>query len=487
MPAEVNLFGGDDVPFIETTPSDEALLITKQSLLVVAEVIRVTGGNDEALFAQISPALRGETATASPIASAAFAPAAVVAPAVVTPDVVTHADVATAFARQALASVKAAVAVEVADGTISVGDRQQFIHALATEVVNSLRLAGHFAKLEQQGGSVVVRRAEASLIRLLAEAQNYQAPANVGVVAPYVAGSAFSSARTNDAGAETNRVPRPLLTATELLHELRSGSLLSGHEARAPFMLTGRARVASEMMALMHLLDRFHAVQQQMKAAGGAEIVPEEALFGEFAGAVSDETVPGALTTISLPRLPGKAALAELPNILDTLAGEDRVLRDSYQNPLFVSRDQMPLKLGDLVWHAAATGEAHGATVDLIGDSSPLQSYGFDALYSLIGFDGRTLAPPAFLLVRTEVSNDATASSRFGFALYSESWLRAMIERLKDAASPSHNLLGEALEDALASGNFHQALLRGTVDQGGVAAESFTFAPIFHSAAPAYA
>lgn len=155
----------------------------------------------------------------------------------------------------------------------------------------------------------------------------------------------------NGASETTASAARPLLTATELLHDLRSGAFLSAQDARAPFKLTERARIANEMMELMHLLDRMQATQLR-----------------EFAGAPLDAAaLREAASKESLPMLPNKAVNAELPSILENLLSDDRILRDQHHNPLFVARDGTPLKLDDLVWHAAS-GDVHAS----IADSTPL-------------------------------------------------------------------------------------------------------------------
>lgn len=442
--------------------NNDAAFVTKQSLLLAADVIRETGG-DEALLAKITSALLGDT------------------PVRPTSVNVTHDDVAIAFAQQAFLSAKTHLATnEAADASSSLRNPQQPIQELATEFVNALRLAEHFARLEQQSGPIV-RRAEASLVAILSDVEFHL---SAGGGAAHIAGSSYSPSPITNAYSAIDSTSRLLLTATELLRDLRSGAFLSAQDARAPFTLTGQARVASEMMTLMHLLDRVQAAQKQMKAAQSASLPITAAgnAVGEFADLLLDEAAGREkLSPVSLPTLPGRAAVSELPSMIESFAGEDRILRDSYHNPLFVTREGTPLELGDLVWHAG--GDTQNSAIDSMG-TSPLLLYGFDALYSLIGFDGRSLAPPAFLLVQTEF-NDAASAPRFGYAMFSESWLRAIIERLKDAASSHHNLLGEALEESLTSGGFHQVLLRGSADYGRDAADSFTFAPVFTVAAHA--
>jgi hypothetical protein len=104
---------------------------------------------------------------------------------------------------------------------------------------------------------------------------------------------------------------------------------------------------------------------------------------------------------------------------------------------------------------------------------SPLLIYGFDAVYSLIGFDGRTLNRPHFAAVQAQV-NGSELDWVYGQPPLSEGWMRALIERLKDSGQADHNLLGEMLEEALADGRFHAALVGATVSVG--EAEPDTFA-----------
>ncbi len=61
----------------------------------------------------------------------------------------------------------------------------------------------------------------------------------------------------------------------------------------------------------------------------------------------------------------------------------------------------------------------------------------------------------------------------FGQPPLSEGWMRALIERLKDSALADHNLLGEMLEEALAEGRFHAALVGGTVSEGEAQPDTF--------------
>ena len=103
--------------------------------------------------------------------------------------------------------------------------------------------------------------------------------------------------------------------------------------------------------------------------------------------------------------------------------------------------------------------------------------YGFDAVYSLIGFDGRSLSAPRFLAIQSQI-NSSEFEWIFGNAPLSESWVRAAIELLKDSCSLDNNILGEMLEESLAAGRFHLAVIRGVVEEGKPVAGSFSFSQI---------
>ena len=149
-----------------------------------------------------------------------------------------------------------------------------------------------------------------------------------------------------------------------------------------------------------------------------------------------------------------------------------------------VTKDGVPLKLAQLMW----LGSLGGVLKPVAGAESfpvrlsPLLIYGFDAVYSLIGFDGRTLNPPHFAAVQAQV-NGSEMEWVFGQPPLSEGWMRALIERLKDSAQADHNLLGEMLEEALADGRFHAALVGGTVSEGEAVADTFAVTRLLPSAA----
>jgi hypothetical protein len=190
------------------------------------------------------------------------------------------------------------------------------------------------------------------------------------------------------------------------------------------------------------------------------------ALAGTAAGAELLDELLSALP----PTLPGRAARQEIPRLVAALGG---VLVDA-DGRTFVAKDGTPLKLDQLMWLGTLGGvlKSAAAAESFPVRLSPLLIYGFDAVYSLIGFDGRTLNPPHFAAVQAQV-NGSEMEWVFGQPPLSEGWMRALIERLKDSAQADHNLLGEMLEEALADGRFHAALVGGTVSEGEAVADTF--------------
>jgi hypothetical protein len=192
-----------------------------------------------------------------------------------------------------------------------------------------------------------------------------------------------------------------------------------------------------------------------------------------LAGTAGGADALDELLALLPPTLPGRAARLEIPRLVAALGG---VLADA-EGHAFVTKDGVPLKLDQLMW----MGSLGGVLKSLAGAGaesspvrlSPLLIYGFDAVYSLIGFDGRTLTPPHFAAVQAQV-NGSEMEWVYGQPPLSEGWMRALIERLKDSAQADHNLLGEMLEEALADGRFHAALVGGQVSEG--AAQPDTFA-----------
>ncbi|HKP72120.1 MAG TPA: hypothetical protein VJT82_04225, partial [Pyrinomonadaceae bacterium] len=313
---------------------------------------------------------------------------------------------------------------------------------VADELVNAVHLEKHFAQLERTGGDAA-RRAEEAVLRLL-----------------------FAPPEEHD-----GEPHRPLDNRlTELWRDLRSGAFLPAQEAASPFPLTGRARVASEMIELMHTLDRIEQAAQQFpngaKSEGRGELI--EVLAGRLAN-LSEGELAELLNL--LPTLPGRAGRNEMVRLLASLTG---ALVDA-DGKMLVSRDGTPLKLDQLLWLSNAGGLL-GSTfkADLFPvHLSPLIVFGFDALYSLIGFDGRTLTPPHFAAVQAQI-NGSELEWVCGQPPLTEGWMRALIERLKDSAVAGQNLLGEMLEEALVDGRFHAVLVQGTVEEGEAVGGSFS-------------
>jgi hypothetical protein len=322
-------------------------------------------------------------------------------------------------------------------------ERGHAVQQVVDELLSIAQLGKYFAQLERVGGEPV-RRAEEAALRLL------------------------SSARGSGVEREYER-----LNAAELLRDLRSGAFFPSSEALSPFPLTGRARIVNEMIELMHTLDAIERVLQQLKnqngsgpgrlVQGGAGVLGEHAL----------EMIEGELErllNLSLPLLPGRAGRNEVFRLLAQLNGP---LVDA-GGKMLVTKDGLPLRLDQLLWFSTADGLLSGAfKADAFQvHLSPLILYGFDALYSLIGFDGRSLVPPHFAAVQAHI-NGSELEWVFGQPPLTEGWMRALIERLKDSAIADNNLLGEMLEEALMDGRFHAVLVQGAVSEGEAMPGSF--------------
>lgn len=326
------------------------------------------------------------------------------------------------------------------------------------DLVNVVQLVKHFAELGEKGGGQVVKRAEEKALRFL-----------------------FNEARreTGDDGSDTGGFMRwttPLVVRpAELLRDLRAGLFLPAQEANNPFPLSGRARIASEMMELMRTLDvieQFAAkLETLMQASQRSGMFPpgHEGLAGEMASLGLGGEFEGLL--MMLPGLPGTVGRSAIERFIAALGGQ---LVDMRGRTL-VAEDGTPLKLDQLLWLGAAGGLLGGQTTDaelFPTRLSPLLVYGFDALYSLIGFDGRTLAAPRYAAVQVQI-NSSELEWIFGQPPLSEGWLRALIERLKDSRVAEHNFLGEMLEEALVERRFHSVLLSATVAEGAAVQDSF--------------
>lgn len=338
------------------------------------------------------------------------------------------------------------------------------------ELLAATLLDKYFRKAEASGGRVVAQ-AEALLARMLygnggdGSIEGGRRPAPGGFDAPH-------------------RPELPAPHPLEVLRDLQSGAFLPAEVNRTPFPLTGRALVATEMMELMRTLDAVERVTRELlaKMPGAADLAA-----GVFARGEGDEAPllallralsgkPGGAETIDEllallpPALPGRAARLEIPRLVAALDG---MMVDADGRAL-VTKDGVSLKLEQLLWFGSLGGVLKGVTgaESFPVHLSPLLIYGFDAVYSLIGFDGRTLNPPHFAAVQAQV-NGSELEWVFGQPPLSEGWMRALIERLKDSAQADHNLLGEMLEEALAEGRFHAALVGGTVSEGEARPDTF--------------
>ncbi|MET0646035.1 MAG: hypothetical protein ABW208_05390 [Pyrinomonadaceae bacterium] len=340
------------------------------------------------------------------------------------------------------------------------------------ELLAATLLDKYFRKAEDAGGRVVAE-ARAALARLL-----YGDGGNGDGRRPATGG--FDVPRRPDVPA-----PHPL----EVLRDLQAGAFRPPDVGHSPFPLTGRALVATEMMELLRTLDAVERMTRELLATirgttagaapgalavGDGDEAPLLALLRALSGTTAGAETLDELLTLLQPTLPGRAARLEIPRLVAALGG---VLVDADGRAL-VTKDGVPLKLEQLLWLGSLGGGNGGVLNSLAGAESfpvrlsPLLIYGFDAVYSLIGFDGRTLNPPHFAAVQAQV-NGSELEWVFGQPPLSEGWMRALIERLKDSAQGEHNLLGEMLEEALAEGRFHAALVGGTVSEGEAVADTF--------------
>jgi len=309
----------------------------------------------------------------------------------------------------------------------------------ARDVLSFARLDDHFSFLERTGGEPV-RQAYRVVMEFL----------------------------LRDRESDPNR----FWLANELLRDLRSGAFLYPQDVEGPFPLTGRARVVSEMIALSRTLDaidRFAEMAGSNPRAGLYSI-----LFGllqeSMAGSKAAELLRQALT-FSDPTLPGLAGRLEIQRLV---SANDGLLTDSSGRPL-LTLEGKALRLGDLQWFNTLADSNVWMFDRFPTRLSPLFVHGFDAVYSLIGFDGRALSLPHFMAIQSQI-NASEFEWLFGQAPLSEGWVRSAIEFLKDSISFDYNVLGEMLEEALASGRFHMCVMRGTVEEGRPVPGSFSFA-----------
>jgi hypothetical protein len=235
--------------------------------------------------------------------------------------------------------------------------------------------------------------------------------------------------------------------------------------------LSGRARVVSEMIELLRTIDAMdkfaaHCVKSH------PPIVGMELLFAMMSGQIGKEVgelLPKMLAEMG-PTFPGLAGRLEIPRMVAALGG---ILIDSEGRPLLLS-DGTAFRLGDIMWFNGWSESALDMWGRFPTRLSPLLVNGFDALYSVIGFDGRSLSSPRFMAIQSQV-NASEFEWLHGHEPMSESWVRAAIEFLKDSISLDHNVLGEMLEEALTHGRFHMSVMRGVVEEGKAVPGSFSF------------
>jgi hypothetical protein len=307
-----------------------------------------------------------------------------------------------------------------------------------SEANDFIRFSDHFSALERTGGEPV-RRAYESAVRFLLNDRN-------------------SSDR--------------LWLASELLRDVRGGAFFYSRTVDDPFPLTGRARIVSEMIELMRTLDAIDQFTQEfrnsLRAAGGGDS------FTLPLGLIGDDEAVQLFQRLLAelgPQLPGTAGRLEIHRLVASLGG---TLLDGDGRPFLVSNGT-PLKLGELLFLNTLFDSAGRLSFDQFSARlSPMFMHGFDAVYSLIGFDGRSLSLPRFLAIQSQV-NGYQFDWVAGEPPLSEGWIRAAIEFLKDSISVEQNVLGESLEEALSGGRFHLAVMHGTIEEGHAVPGSFSF------------
>src|SRR5262249_24650045 len=140
-------------------------------------------------------------------------------------------------------------------------------------------------------------------------------------------------------------------------------------------------------------------------------------------------------------------------------------------------------KVDQLLWFGPTAGMLEDRLGRLSGRTSPAAAYLFDSVFSLSAFDGRPLPRPVYLAIQAQ-ANGARPEWLFGQAPFTEGWMRALIERLKDSVSTQHNSLGERLEEALLDDRFHLGIMRGIVEEGRAVPDTFDVALFPHRERP---
>ena len=256
------------------------------------------------------------------------------------------------------------------------------------------------------------------------------------------------------------------LSPFELLRDLRTSALLAYQENENPFLMADGLRESKEMVALLRTLEAILA--SGGSGSGQTESQELEALMAWL----GIEREIAQLLLGPMPGFPGRVGRGQ---ILSYLAAQNGMLAGLDGSPMLV-REGAALKAGGLLWFGPLgnvisewlAGSAYGAR------PSSFALYGFDAIFSLIPYDGRPLMVPYFLAVQSQI-NRSRQEWAFGEKPMSERWMRSLIERLKDAAVAEQNVLGETLEDALVEGRFFLGLIRGAVERGLPVPGSFSF------------
>jgi len=256
------------------------------------------------------------------------------------------------------------------------------------------------------------------------------------------------------------------LSPFELLRDLRSSALLAYQESENPFLMADGLRESKEMVALLRTLEAILA----SGASGSGQLEGQE--LEALMAWLGIEREIAQLLLGPMPGFPGRVGRGQ---ILSYLAAQNGMLTGFDGGPMLV-REGVPLKAGSLLWFGPLgnvisewlAGSAYGAR------PSSFALYGFDAIFSLIPYDGRPLMVPYFLAVQSQI-NRSRQEWAFGEKPMSERWMRSLVERLKDAAAVELNVLGETLEDALVGGRFFLGLIRGAVERGLPVAGSFSF------------
>lgn len=351
-------------------------------------------------------------------------------------------------------------------------NQQVIIQRTINELVAIAKLEKFFEQMDKaSGGSRTTNQAQSAVANFLL--------------------NGYERTVSSNADSSRNQVPVALAGAAELLRDLRGGLFRPTYESHNPFPLTGRARVVTEMMELMRTLDAVDRFMQKFEARLKTAHVKTESMPSEtlFTSASTSTSKSAALKEGAPLNLPGRAGREEMFQFINQL-GEKFL-----QGREWRAADGTPLKLGEALWLSTTGGLLGSSARDsdmLIGEqTSSLLLYGFDAIYPLIGFDGRMLNNQGFVAVQAQI-NDSEPQWVFGQEPLSPGWLRALIERLKDSFMPDYNSLGEMLEEALVEGRFYTAVVTGTVAEGAAVAGTFalTQPPVAGwraSSPPAYA